>query len=270
MNRREKERREERRARLRKWASEPEQSTTDSSETDDNDCANDKLAIPSQSGIRCIAAMTAETLEKGVIVCGRESGRTQNLDSLLKAASFDLGKRGVNVIRGYGDVAKGWKLDPISRPELHLAIAHARRIGCPLLFPTFNRLIRPRLYNRSNHVNLRPRVSELDPFMKLADGIQILTLNNPDSSPAEDDNFLRQLRADCRGTNVGRPKKMPKGYLAARRARYWDLVMEWAASGISLRKIAKMISEEEDWEISQNAIWKWCQQMNAGPGLSQS
>jgi hypothetical protein len=69
-----------------------------------------------------------------------------------------------------------------------------------------------------------PNVAKFGKFMKrLVKGVEIITLNDPDATPPEDEAFLRQLIADYKGKKVGRPKNKVPGYCKDRRLRFQKL-----------------------------------------------
>jgi hypothetical protein len=116
---------------------------------------------------------------------------------------------GVKVRGGYGKVETGKTLDADRRSELHKALDHARRRGIPLVVPCVSRLVRDADYHSHRQPNLKPIFAEFGAFLELAASVRILTMNDPNSSPPEDEAFIRRLTADLKGRNVGRPRKRP-------------------------------------------------------------
>src|SRR5262249_31533791 len=94
-------------------------------------------------------------------------------------------------------------------------------------------------------------------LMKLADGVKLGTLNHPDSSPTEDETFIRDVLV-TRVTG-GRKRKRQPGELAAIKERWFD-----PANGLrrvmecTLEDIRYLIYRKDGSRVSKSAVRKWC------------
>ncbi len=164
----------------------------------------------------------------------------------------------------FGETTSGKSLDPTDRPELVKALGEARRRGVPLAVPCISRLVRSAAYHPSKNPNGVPTVAEFEKLLELAGGVEIVTLDDPDSTPPQDEAFLRQLTAEASGRKVGRPPNKPAGYAAERREHFLNLAVELHTKGWSLRAIAEKVSRESGYRISHVAIRNWLRKATAG------
>jgi hypothetical protein len=246
MNRREWQRRQQRKESAERYAREAAE-----------ECSRDPEARPSDYGIRSLDdALRAGTVPECVLYC-RVSDRKQHVQSKVAGCRRLLAERCVKLARSYGETASGKSLAAADRPTLHEAVQEARRLNVPLVVPCTSRIVRNPDYHAFRQPDARPTVSEFERFLKLAEGVRILTLNDPDASCPDDEAFLRKLTADVEGRRVGRPRNKPKGSLADRRDRWQPRVGRMHAKGMSYRKIAIEISRIEGSPVSYGTVAKW-------------
>lgn len=245
MNRQEFERRRRRRLSAERYAAEA-----------DRERALNPEAKPSDYDVRSLDDALQSAIIPAVVLYCRVSGRKQDLDSQLKGSRHFVADRGIRVARSHGETAKGRFLDPQERPALHAALSDARRRGVPLVVPCSSRIVRNSDYDAYRQPDLKPTVAEFEQFAKLADGITVLTLSDPDASCPDDEAFLRKLTADATGRPVGRPRKRAPGFRKDRRDRLRARVRALRRQGLSLRKIADVLTRE-GFRVTHTAVANW-------------
>jgi DNA invertase Pin-like site-specific DNA recombinase len=177
-------------------------------------------------------------------------------------------KAGISVRHSFGDKARdGKSLDPDERPELYEALAAARKRGIPLVVPCISRLIRNAFYHAHHNPEATPTIAEFLELLKLATGVQIITLNDPDATPPKDEAFLRQLAAEVKRRNVGRHKTKTPGDTKDRRRTWKKRVQELRRQGLSYREIADQVYAEGAIGITHGTVRNWCMEgAKAGAG----
>jgi hypothetical protein len=192
------------------------------------------------------------------------STRKQDLKSMLKGSRKQITKQNVRVVHAFGDKGKkGKSLDPAERPGLFRAINAARRRGIPLVAPAFSRFLRAADYDQCYAPKLRPTVAELEAFLELTEGVTLATLNDPDVDPAQDEVFLRAMKAQLRRCKVGRPssKKVDR----KRRKKDWfDWTRQRRREGMTYEEIADAMFQLGV-EITTKTIWKWTHDVEQTP-----
>jgi hypothetical protein len=202
-------------------------------------------------------------LTEAVLYC-RESTHEQPLGPQKTGTRRRIEAAGVKVRRVYGEAKGGRSLDPGDRPELMKAVEAARRLGIPLVVACLSRLLRNRRYHPSANPDARPTDADLKALLELADGVELLTLNDPDASPPEDENFLRELVAEVKRRPVGRPRKKEPGHMKDRSKRWKKRAKLMHEEGMSYREIADHIYEVDGIPITHGTIWNWV----AGAGMA--
>jgi DNA invertase Pin-like site-specific DNA recombinase len=220
------------------------------------EAAEAKAARPSDYGIRSLADLLEAQPVPEVILYSRVSTRNQNVSHHLVGSRRRLRDMGVKVVAAFGGVESGKQTDPVNRPELVKAFTAAREPGI-LLIPVPSRLARHPDYDAHENPGLMPTADTWEQILKLADGVTIVTLSDPDSDPPGDEAFLRQLAADVKHTRVGRPRKKVAGYAKARRRRWIKQVRKWHEEGWSCREIATEITAVDGLYVSHKTVWQW-------------
>lgn len=214
-------------------------------------------AVPSAHGVRSVLDLSEKEREQGGCLYCRESSRNQNLRVQRVGSRRRLEKLGMPLAGCFGDIGDGKSLSPDKRPQLIRAFARARELKLPLVAPCFSRLLRSAEYHASQNPMARPSVNELNELLKLAAGVPIVTLNDADATPPEDEAFLRDLAAEVGRRPVGRPRRREYGYSSRRRTAWLARWQQLRAEGLSYRAIAWATVEEEGTSVSPETIRKW-------------
>jgi DNA invertase Pin-like site-specific DNA recombinase len=226
-----------------------------------------KEALPSRYGIRDLSKLQNESKDRWslrVVIYCRVSDPHQDLAAQRKGIRWHLAKLGVRVLCSYSETTNGKCLLPSDRPKLFKAIAAARKLGVPLVVVCVSRLVRNAEYHIYRNPEARPTKAEFKAFMAIAKGVTICTLNNPDSSPPEDEALLNRLAADAKGKRVGRPLKKRPGWAAKRRKQYLSQAREMRKQDKSYRRIAAEISKQSGHPISHAGVRKWIKASSNG------
>lgn len=230
-------------------------------EEDAHDPKKDRPAKPSSYGIKSLDAYIEECPVSEVYLYSRTSSPNQRVKPHLRAATRWLQKREVKVIYRHSERGRSGKsLDPEERSELFKALNAARKRGVPLVVPCISRLIRHAQYDASANPNARPTVQEIKRLMSLAEGVQLLTLNDPDSYPLDDENFLRNLIAEVELKQVGRPKAKQAGDRKKIREEYEQMAQRMHQSGKSYRFIAVQVSKKAKSRVSHTTVKNWIEE----------
>lgn len=215
-------------------------------------------ARPSDYGIQTLAAhLQANTNTEEVYLYCRESTRKQDLRRQLKGARRRITDMALKVRRPFAEFGNGKSIDPGERRELFNALDAARRRGIPLVVPCFSRLLRDTDYHPYRAPTARPTKTKVEALLERVQGVPLLTLNDPDASPADDENFLRQLAAEVKRRKVGRPVKKAPGYTISQKERWLPRVLRMRARGLSLRAIADRIFATDGTRISHGTVRNW-------------
>jgi hypothetical protein len=210
-------------------------------------------AIPSEYGFQSLDDV--EPCD-GVLYC-RVSGRRQDLGAQKRGARRYCEEAGFGVEHTFGEKVPGWNLDPDERPVLYRAIALCRQTGLPLFIPCTSRLLRSATYHAHHSPHARPLVPEFDELMKVLGRVEVLTLNEPDADPVDDEAFLGRLSAGESGRRVGRPRKKCPGYRNERRAEYLPVAWKLRKQGRSFAEIARIVSLKSGIPISPRGMQNW-------------
>src|SRR5262249_40915235 len=101
---------------------------------------------------------------------------------------------------------------------------------------------------------LGPTDGQMAELMRLAKGVRILTLNHPDSTPAQDEEFLKKL---------AREPGYPLTSRERRRLRCLPLVLKLHWREFSPREIACIVSDRMDASLSHTAVRDWIDEIEA-------
>ncbi len=221
--------------------------------------------LPSNYDIKTLKRLARKQSILAVVCYCRVSDRKQDLQAQITGTRLLVRKMGIEVKgRRYGDVADGRELDQRSRPDLYEAIGYARRQGIPLVLPCISRAIRNKGYRACKwpECDYQPTKEEFEEFLQVAKGVTLATLNNPDASCPEDEEYLRDVvTAPVKmRLNPGRKRKKGAGYCKARKARYSTLAIRLRESGWSWRDIAQKVSQRSKRPISYTGVRKWVQE----------
>lgn len=221
MTRRDRERREK----VRSWA----QETAQREQIQD-------FALPSTLSIS-----TPPSEPTLVSLYDRVSGRNQegNLKSRLQHFRKEVEALGHEVAGVYTDIGSGKELD---RPGL----TEALDAGLPVIAPCFSRFLRSAHYHAHFRPDARPSKEEIKRLIKKAGGTPLHTLADPDSTPSQDESFLRDLKG-----------KGSAGYAKERKKRFREKAIALRREGRSFRDIARIVSRESGYPITAMGIWKW-------------
>src|SRR5262249_40859082 len=155
-------------------------------------------AVPSKYNIITLAQLLLTRNISGVVLYCRVSSRGQDVRCQLRGARQHILQRGVRVLAAFGGVESGKRITEDERPILMQAIRAARSLHVPLVIVCSSRLVRNSGYDPHRCPDLMPDTNEFETILKLAEGVQVVTLHDPDSDPPGDESFLRQLNADVK------------------------------------------------------------------------
>jgi hypothetical protein len=210
-------------------------------------------AVPSEYGFQCLDDVDPCD---GYLYC-RVSGRRQDLGAQKRGARRFCEEAGFGIEHTFGETVPGWSLDLDKRPALYRAIALCRQTGLPLFIPCTSRLLRSGNYHAHHSPHARPMVPEFEKLMNVLGGVEVLTLNDPDADPVDDEAFLGSLSAGESGRRVGRPRKKCPGYRRERRVEYLPAARKLRKQGKSFAEIARIVSLTFGIPISSRGIQNW-------------
>jgi hypothetical protein len=93
--------------------------------------------------------------------------------------------------------------------------------------------------------------------MELAKGVELLTLNDPDADPPQDEAFLRQLVAGVKRRKVGRRKQKVLGEKKRLRRRWQKQVVKMREEGVTYREIADRIFAADGLTVTPATVRNW-------------
>lgn len=151
--------------------------------------------------IRHLNADAAVWVPECVLLC-RASDRSEDLDSMIRAAKADLRKLGVRAKKTFAGVETSCIHS--LRPLLEAALAYARKHDFPLVAPSRQRLLRARAFLDQPHddrTGSLDRLSGSDLWMwnRRAEGVDVFTLLPPDESerPIRTAQGIAEKRRPC-------------------------------------------------------------------------
>jgi hypothetical protein len=255
MTRRERERRRQRIA-----AAAARAETCDGADAD----ASGEPARPSDYGI---LQLQKERNATEVDLYARVSTKNQDLSAQVGAARAHLRRLGIRVRRVFRERAKGRLLGAADRPQLHKALDAARRDGIPLLAVAFSRFLRSADYHAYRRPDAQPTAAEVEAFLRMAEGVRLATINDPDAEPVADETFMRQMLGETKRKPVGRPPKKATGDTARRRHECQTLALAMSTNGMSATAIADEFYREHGISIDPRTIRYWAARArkNANP-----
>jgi hypothetical protein len=220
----------------------------------------DQPANPSEHGILSLDDLLKTQPVPEIVVYDKVSTRGQSLTARMEATCRRIEARGVRVAATFGSKQESGKtLDPAQRPELIKARDEALERGCPVLAPAFSRFARNRDYHAYFNADARPTVAEVKALVKLMKGVQLVTLNDPDAAPPDDEAFFRVLKAEATGGRIGRPPKAETdlGRRARRKLKCEPQILKLRRKGLSYREIARKLAQESRVRVSHITVRKW-------------
>jgi len=185
-----------------------------------------------------------------VVICVRVSRRAQfakgNLadqERNLRRAAADRGARVVHVISCVGP---GW-----DTAWLVPAFAIARENGAKLFFESVSRLVRSRRYHSIDAPNEEPTDQQFEELRNPSEGVTIISLCDPNSTPAEERGFQSARGQTAKGRKGGRPRHRRPGYMQKRRFKLQPKAQELRANGAPLGQIAKIFA------VPRSTVQNW-------------
>jgi DNA invertase Pin-like site-specific DNA recombinase len=175
-----------------------------------------------------------ELKAKRVVVYSRESSPSQydHLKHQTLGLMSKLKEVGWTIIGIEEEVAKCWWNSETgfccSRSGFYRAIMKAKSCGAVVVAECVNRFFR---------VKGTSTVFDLKQFQLETDGVQLVTVNHPNASPAEQHRVQTKRGQRGRGHYGGRPKLTKK----ARREKYSPVARQLRNEGNSLRKIGMLL-----------------------------
>ena len=142
--------------------------------------------------------------DKVVLACrvsGREQKRRGNDTGQEAYLRHELERRGAVVVLVYRRTVSGF--DPY---WLCPAIEAAKQCGAKLVALTTNRLIRPPGYHSKENPTAQARQCDLDELQWWLQGVEIVTLLDPDASPSEERSLQSKVGQWAKGRKGGRPQ----------------------------------------------------------------
>jgi hypothetical protein len=221
------------------------------------EAAQSPPATPSKFNILTLSKLLLTKSIPGVVLYCRVSSRGQDVRCQLRGARAHVLQLGVRVLAAFAGIESGKSHTEDGRPILMKAIQAARIRNAPLVVVCASRLVRNSGYDPHRNPDVMPTQDEFETILRLAEGVQICTLNDPDDDPPGDESFLRQLNAEVKRKPVGRPRKRGAGDRKARKAQWLEQARLWRAEGWSIRDIAQQISTEDGSRIGTMTVWGW-------------
>lgn len=198
----------------------------------------EEQVLPSACGV---PPVELEDCKEVVLYC-RVSNRSQDLDAQIEAAKAICRIMGIKIAYTFAEVASGKNL---KRKQFRRAIRAAKKRGIPLLAITFSRLLRSEDYHQSQNPEARPSRKEIHKLLKVADGVPLLTLNNLDATPAQDEEFTKRSIAAARKTEKKEALKLRRKEI--RRMRREGKTVEEIAHvfSASIRTVNRIIKADK-------------------------
>lgn len=220
-----------------------------------------RRAFPSRYGWKSLDQWL-EAGETEIYLIGRASDWVQNLNRVMRGAYRFATAKGIHVVHMFseGNNVCGRTLRREHRPTLHRALQRARERGIPLVFVAPSRALRNQDYDSTFHPDLGPNVVELEAFMRLAEGVKLGTLNGPDSTPVEDEAFIRDNLVARYVTHKkpGPKAKGRSGDCKQRRVRWAGPARRLYQQGWSLGAIQQHIFEQDGSSVAKATLSGWC------------
>lgn len=229
ITRSQRERREARKERARRWVAE----------------AYPEETLPSEKGFVSLSTFmeSHEVPEANLYLRVSSRGQKKTLPLIKEAMLKRLDHLGIRVRNVYGDrePETGKSTNPEERPSLNEAVEDSVSTDTPLIAPVFSRFLRAKCFDLFRFPDARPSAEELDGLVQFARGVPLLPFINPDASPDEEEKFMSDLSQEVSGKKGGRPKKPhvnPPGYREERRQRLKPRALKLRRRGSSYNQIA--------------------------------
>jgi DNA invertase Pin-like site-specific DNA recombinase len=218
---------------------------------------DDQPAWPSDYGINSLEEHCQEAAVATAYYYDRVSTGKQDLKIRLRAARRRLGKQGIRIVHAYGECTNGSSLDPADRPAFAKALNAARERGIPLVSPCLSRWVRSTSYHPYRAPQERPNRAQLATLLELADGVTLLTINDPDAEPPDDEAYLRQLAAEGKRCKPGRKAKRAPGDTKARREQWKKPAQRLHAEGLGYKAIADELFAAHGVTVEPMTVRNW-------------
>jgi hypothetical protein len=216
---------------------------------DEDDCVyrGNVPGVPS----RYIRSFDAIQRGDKVILCCRVSGWTQdhhgNLDDMEASLRESAEARGAIVVDTVRHVGSG--SDPY---WLFQAARKARETRAKLLAESTNRFIRHPRYHSKERPDLQARDCDLRWLASTTSGVELVTVLDPDATPAEERAIETRRGQSLKCRKGGRPIKGRHRF----RAKWLPYAEQLSTDGLSLRQIADAIRRGFNRPVSHEAIRK--------------
>jgi DNA invertase Pin-like site-specific DNA recombinase len=249
------------------WYLKQAQNEADRDDPADDDPERQRPAKPSKFGLRQLedGLRSGEINAEPIWYC-RCSDKGQKLALQVKGMRRYVQRLGVNVTRrAFKEFVTGKTLDPAKRKELMRALEAARKGSGILVVAGTTRLFRSQSYDAHYAKNEKPTVAEFEEFMKLAKGVTIFTLNDPDADPDSDETFIRdKIIAPVKCRKPGRRPKRRPGDLKRRKLKWKKVVVKMYARlqqrGMGYRLVAEEMFRKHRVEISHQTVKRWVEE----------
>lgn len=178
-----------------------------------------------------------------VLYCRESPGSrdyARNLKDQVKQALAELRKLGITPIKVFSQVETSNIYG--DRRTLRKAIKYARQHGAILVADSRCRLLRYRdcgLLDKRKEFE-QPTVAEYEELIRLAGGVTIATLLDPDKSARSRQTKRGQEIARQKGKKIGRPRKRKRGKNLTGAMRK-QIISLWHRSSLSLNQIASKL-----------------------------
>jgi hypothetical protein len=182
-----------------------------------------------------------------VVLCCRVSTRQQdhtgNLTAHERHLRAEIAARRANVVGVVRHVGSGF--DPL---WVGRAAYIAKRHNAKIVAIATDRLIRHPDYKSTGtryERNARACTEDLEDLNRYADGVELVTLTDPDATLADCMAVHKKIGQHAKGRKGGRPGKNPPGYKKERRLRNQSQVFWMRAVGYPVRQIARILDQPE-------------------------
>lgn len=202
-------------------------------------------------------------------VSSREQKRSKSLTCQRRAILNFLNGKNAIVIDVFSAIASGWDED---RHDFIRAVECARKHGAVLLAESADRLLRGEFFKTTQNPPILPREDEWESLARLAEGVTLATLRNPDEHWKVTRGYQTRRGLDQRRAKCGRPRKWCTGELKNRRNEIsFAVAFDHRVRKMTYREIAVKHNisptTAHEWDKSYGSCSDSRKKVKAGPRL---
>jgi len=189
-----------------------------------------------------------------VVLCCRvstyEQGRTEKLTRQVAYLRQEMERREAAVVYVIRHVGSGRNPYWLAK-----AVVIAKEHGAKLVAESTSRFIRHPGYHSVQNWTAQARDVDLEDLRWWTKGMTLVTLLNPDASPADERSYQSKRGQRAKGRKGGRPKQNEAGYKKQRRISNLPKVYWMNVCGLSIRRIATML------QVPTMTVHGWIQRL---------